>query len=347
MNSDQWKEAPTPEQEEIMRMMAARAFNNAAPPPPPIPVIKLNGKIISTPGNICNIQAGVKAGKTAAVGAILAAMFNGNRQGPDTLGFSSENVAGKAVIHFDTEQSVYDHDQLIRRALRRAWLTEPPAWFSSYCLTDLDIKNRKLVIEAAVREASARHGGVFAILIDGVADLCASPNDEAESLAFVGQLQADAITHGCAMLTVLHENPGSENGKMRGHLGSQLERKAETPLRLAKDPATGITTIWSDRARHNHFPKEDGACFQWSDEKGMHVSIGTAREIKAGVKNAKVRAEAEAAFGDAASLTYAELIKGIMAATSLTERTAERRVTAYQNDGVTVKLPSGNYALKP
>jgi hypothetical protein len=274
-------------------------------------------------------------------------MFNGNRQGPDTLGFAAENVDGKAVCHFDTEQSPFDHDALIRRALRRAWITEPPPWFFSYCLTDLDIRDRKLVIEAAVTEAGESCGGMFAIIIDGVADLCLSPNDEGESLAFVGNLHAEAVKHDCAIVTVLHENPGSEAGKMRGHLGSQLERKAETPLRLQKDPATGITTVWSDRCRHNHIPKDDGSCFQWSDEKQMHVSIGSAREIKAGAKADKSRQEAARAFDGAETLTHAALVKAIEATTGLSERTAERRVVTYQIDGVTVKLPSGNYALKP
>lgn len=327
-------------------MMKDRAFNHAVTPHPPVPVIKLNGKTISTPGNITNIQAGVKAGKSSVIGALIAAMFNANRQGPDTLGFTADNVHHMAVLHFDTEQSVYDADQLVRRSLRRAWLTEPPAWFYSYCLTDLGVKDRKDVIDTAVREAAEKHGGTFAIIIDGIADLCASPNDEAESLAFVARLQADAIRLGCAMITVLHENPGSEAGKMRGHLGSQLERKAETPLRLAKDPATGITTIWSDRARHGHMPKEDGACFLWSDKEQMHVSIGTAREIKADAKNSKLRTEAEKAFGDARSLSYSALVEAIIATTGLSERTAERRVTMYHIDGVTIKASSGDYSLK-
>ena len=35
-----------------------------------------------------------------------------------------------------------------------------------------------------------------------------------------------AIEYDCVFMTVLHENPNSDFGKTRGHLGSQLSRKA-------------------------------------------------------------------------------------------------------------------------
>jgi len=162
----------------------------------------------------------------------------------------------------------------------------------------------------------------------------------------VGDLHALAITYDCAIVTVLHENPGSTEGKMRGHLGSQLERKAETPLRLAKDAASGVTTIWSDRARHCHLPREEGACFAWSNEAGMHISAGTAREIKASVRQAKFFQEAKAAFGPNASLGYSELAKRITEIAKVTIKTAEKRINTYQVEGVAVKNLEGKYLLK-
>ena len=57
-------------------------------------VLMLGDKVISTPGNLTNIQAPAKAGKSAVIGAIIAAVFNGNRLGADTLGFSADNSPG-------------------------------------------------------------------------------------------------------------------------------------------------------------------------------------------------------------------------------------------------------------
>ena len=337
--------APSPD--DCRAILAERAFDAATVPQRPIPILLLGDKVISTPGNLMNIQAPAKAGKSAVIGAILAAMFNGNRQGADTLGFSADNSEGRAVLHFDTEQSRFDHDGLIRRAMTRARVDTPPPWFHSYCLTDLATDKRQQAIAYAVEDAAAEHGGIFVVVIDGVADICRDPNNPEEAFGLVDGLHAGAIKHDCAIITVLHENPGSETGKMRGHLGSQLERKAETPLRLAKDAGSGITTIWTDRARHCHIPKDKGTCFSWCDKMGMHVSRGSAGEIKASEKRQKFSEEAEAAFGDAESLSYSALVAAIVQATGLkSDKTAEKRVTTYQAEGIVTKTPGGSYTLK-
>jgi hypothetical protein len=308
--------------------------------------MKMNGKTIWTPGNLGSGQGPVKAGKSGMMEGMTAAIFNGNRQGPDTLGFTAENPEGKAVIHVDTEQSRFDHDGLIRRAIKRAKVETPPDWFYSYCFTDLTIAERLTALECAIEDASLLHGGVFAVMIDGIADLCLDPNDAAEAFALVGSLHATAIKHDCCVFVIIHENPGSDNGKTRGHLGSQIERKAETPLRLAKDATSGVTTVWSDRARHCHIPRDQGMCFAWSDEAGMHVSVGTAREIKASAKQAKFFQEAKAAFGSDASLGYSELAARIMEVANVTIKTAEKRIGTYQIEGVAVKSQEGRYLLK-
>jgi hypothetical protein len=341
----------------IFKTLNDRKFDFANQPPKPHPVLKLGDVTISTAGNLTVLQAGPKAGKTAVVGAILAAIFNGNRVGPDTLGFSSENPHGKALLHFDTEQSRYDHDALIRRSLERAQIDEPPAWFESYCLTDISIPLRRQVIKWAVDRAAydnrrlpgrgtPNHGGIFAIIIDGVADLCIDPNDPEEAFGLVDELHAESIQRDCPTVSVIHENPGSESGKTRGHLGSQLERKAETPLRMVKDAGTGITTMWSDRARHGHIPKEAGTCFQWSDTVGMHVSAGTAREIKASVKQAQFRDEVAKVFGSDDVLTYAALRERIMEVIELKIKAAENRIKTYQVEGVMTKHQTGTYSPK-
>lgn len=341
------KQAIQSDQGDVFReMLAERLFDAENHPPLPVPILKLDGKTISTPGNILALQAGIKSGKTTVVGAFLGAIMNGGRHGcGDTLGFSGENEAGHAVLHFDTEQSRYDHDRMNRIALTRAGLEAPPSWYRSFCLTDLSQANRDVAIETAIADAVGEFGGIFAIVLDGVADICRDPNNPEEAFALVDKLHAAAIKYDCAIIAVIHENPGSE--KTRGHLGSQLARKAETNLRLQKDPASGVTTIWADYARHCHISKNEGVCFSWSDSLRMHVSRGSAGEIKAAEKTQKFREEAEAAFGDSSSLSYSALVAAIMQAVGFTSaKTAEKRVTTYQAEGIVIRSQSGSYSLK-
>lgn len=65
----------------FIQMLAERVFDADNPPPRPEPILSLAGKCIGTPGNLMAIQAGIKAGKTAVIGAINAGFFTGRAVG--------------------------------------------------------------------------------------------------------------------------------------------------------------------------------------------------------------------------------------------------------------------------
>ncbi|MFD0893141.1 AAA family ATPase [Luteolibacter ambystomatis] len=336
---------PTPETNaEVMAKLKERIFDFDNPPLPPVPILRLGDQTICTPGNVTNIQAPAKAGKSAIIGAIMAAIFNGRRQGSDTLGFSAENVMEHALVHLDTEQSRFDHDALVRRALGRVRLDRPPGWFDSRSVADLSIHERLAALDLLIEKAVTDHGGIFAVIVDGVADLCHDPNDSTEAFALVGHLHTLAIQHECAIITVLHENPGSESGKTRGHLGSQLERKAETNLRLAK-ASDGITTVFTERARHAHIPRNAGSCFAWSDAAGMHISCGNAKELKEQASQDKAGEEAARAFWGHDRLSFTELKGAIMESLALGDRSAKLRIQKWNSNGIITKNPDGKYTF--
>jgi hypothetical protein len=339
----------------VLEMLQDRAFDPSNPPPKPIPIISLASRCIATPGNILSLQAGVKAGKTAAIGGIIAASFQGTTQGDhDTLGFiCADNEEGHAVLHFDTEQSRFDHYQGIQRALARVGMAEPPEWFSSFTLADLSLADRIRAMDSAIETAAIHHGGIRLVILDGVADFISDPNDGPASFEFVDKLHSIAIRHACVIATVLHENPGSETAKTRGHLGSQLTRKAETNLRLAKDLSSGITTVWTDYARSGDIPKHQGYAFKWSDQHGRHMSCKSVSEIKQDEKREAMREEVEDAFGTDTAKSYSALVEGIMSLTKAESgeprfkwrSTAEKRIPIYQQEGFIKKTETGKYVI--
>jgi hypothetical protein len=89
-------------------------------------------------------------------------------------------------------------------------------------------------------------------------------NDPDEAFAFIEEWQQLADKYQMVIVCVRHENPGSETGKTRGHLGSQLERKAESNLRLLKEDI--VTVIYREKSRGAHIPKDKGPRFHWSDK---------------------------------------------------------------------------------
>ena len=322
-----------------IELLAQRRFNGQIEPPPLRPIYKLAGQVVATPGNLATITAAVKTGKSAVVSAMLAASMGAT--GKDYLGFEAENREGRALLHFDTEQSPDDHWRLVKRALKRGGEEEQPAWLYSYSLAGLGYWAAWQCVCVAVERAAQECGGIHSILIDGVADLVANVNDPEESNRFVSALHDMAIRHDCPAVAVIHFNPGSE--KTRGHLGSQLERKAETNLRL--DKVDGITVIWSDKQRRAPIPKEQGPRFEWSEAVGMHISTTTLARLKEAREREELEELAAEIFEGAELRTHAELETTVKTRLKVSTSTAERRVKRMVGLGIVVK--SGNrYGLR-
>jgi phage/plasmid primase-like uncharacterized protein len=252
----------------VLKLLSEREFNPSARPPPEEPIFKLKDITIATPENISTTTAAIKSGKSAAIESMAASTFAA--QDCDTLSFASANPDGKALLHFDSEQSPADHWHHVDRIIRRAHAGQKPTWLKSYCLTGLTFKQCQECVWEAVRIAAEEFPGILAVLIDGYADLVSDVNDSAESNDLVARIHGLAIQYHCHISGIIHLNPGSE--KSRGHLGSQLERKAETNLQMEKDKAEESSIIFSTKNRRAGIPKSLGIAFQWDEDSKMHVS---------------------------------------------------------------------------
>ena len=314
------------------------------------PTLKLGEWAICTPGNISNIQGPPKTAKSAVVGAIIAATIR-ERWKPnlqDTLGFEVVIHSPSAVVHIDTEQSIIDYDALVRRSYMRADRKKLAPWFRSYCLTGQEPGTCWDFLESTLAEIVKKYSGISLIIIDGIADFCRDPNDADECFALVRKLQRLALDYHCVILTVLHENPGSDSGKTRGHLGSQLERKAETSLRLSKNLKTGVFEMWTERSRHCFISRSAGWRFEWCDQKKMHVSLWNADEGADSAetdKKAKYADEVRKVLENDACLTYTKLVSKITTMIGLGESTAKARIREYLSMGLITKDGAGGHRI--
>lgn len=254
----------------VLKLLQVRRFDPMRAPPPLRPIYTLQGEVVCTPGNLSIITSQIKSGKSALVGAMMASAMPHEAEGLDFLGFASQNPSGKALLHFDTEQTPDDHWFEINRALRRAGLEKPPDWFYSWCLSGVAFKRAWQCIQTAMEEKAQEHSGLHSVLIDGDGDLVSDVNEQAECNDFISRLFDRAIHYDTHINGVLHWNPGSDV-KGRGHLGSQLERKCESVICLAKNCTS--TEIYSEKMRRAPIPKGKGIHFAWSEEKKMHITV--------------------------------------------------------------------------
>ena len=340
-------QAPTNETEDdkIRRMLRAREYNDADEPPPLVPLFTLAEHVICTPGNLASITAQAKVGKSAFVGAMMAATMTAPETETDLLSIRAFNTQNKAFIYFDTEQSPYHFWHAVTRAKRRAKVTDKPEWLTAHRIADMKAQDVRKAVAIRMADMAEVHGGIYAVVIDGVADLVADVNDAEECNGLVAELHALSIRYDCSIITVIHKNPGSE--KVRGHLGSQIERKAETNLSLDKED--GVTVVWSAKQRGASIDKKDAPRFVWDDELKMHASVRVEPNRPA-QKVIELLELAESVMRPGQSMTWKELVAALTEARATPDRrpvqaTVDRWITAMKKAGI-IGVSFGSYSLK-
>lgn len=262
----------TPHEPEKTDDVFSRRVRLQAPPPEPVTRLFLAGKPIATPGNLVTLISRAKTGKTATIGAAVAAIIGAHydRHDIDTFGFTAPHT-DEAVVLIDTEQSPYDAWTCHSRSMARANQPTDPEWLHHYALVGFGAKKLRTSLPPILDKAVADHKGVFTLILDGVADFVPSVNDEVGCSEFISWLRDISVKYNCPVICVIHSNEGVKTGDDgRGWLGKELTRKAESNLLLKK---TGeITTITSEKQRKAPITEKDGVAFRWDDQAGRHVT---------------------------------------------------------------------------
>lgn len=318
---------------ELWEAIRLRLYNRAEKIPEPETRFKIAGKGICTPGNLTSIVADSGVGKSNFLGAFIAALnvAQTGKTDCDTLGVTASSPEGEVVIHIDTEQSRYDHQMSVDRALNRGKCSTQPPWLLSACLTGLSRAEQRRALRVMVERAPAP---IHSIILDGPGDMVVNLNDPAESDEVVAELHAMAIEHDAPIIGVIHVNPGSETGKARGHFGSSWDRKAESVIHLKRTDE--VTQVRSKKSRRAPITDSDGVAFEWSESMSMHVTAESPAKAKAEERAARNRAmeleKVRAIFLGRKTLTYTEIVKQIMAEHGKAEKTAQAWIAKWTGE---------------
>jgi len=186
--------------------------------PKPDPVLFFGEQMVMSRKNISCITGKAKVGKTFLMTLLNISVLQKGEFG--TL--RSYLPKGKdKIIYIDTEQSDY-HILLILQRINKIVSSEKLLMFN---FDAKSVEERK----DFTRELIYNTPDCGLLVIDGVADLIYDPNDIRESSQMVSELRKWATDCDIHIVNVIHQNP-SENTKMRGHLGTILTNKAETPI---------------------------------------------------------------------------------------------------------------------
>lgn len=319
-------------------------FNN--PPAKAEEVISAGDVPLGTQGNILCITGGEGTGKSNYVAALIAGSIIKENKSIDTLGVSiRDNSDSKAVLLYDTEQSEVQLFKNVSSLLKRAKLKEKPDELRAFSLTGMSRKERLQAIVQSMDKYHYEYEGIRLVVIDGIADLVLSANDEAESIRIVDELYRLAGIYKTCVVCVLHYVP---NGlKLRGHLGSELQRKAAAIVSIELDSDPTISVVKALKVRDGSPLDVPLMQFSWDKEAGMHIYIGEKpREEKEKRKEKELVNVAREIFNSQNNLTYIDLCDRIQQIMDVKERTSKSYIKFMREKEIIIKDPSNqNYFM--
>jgi len=313
-------------------------FSN--PPPIAHTIISVNEVPLGTQGNLLCITGGEGTGKSNYVASLIAGVIKPQGLIIDTLGVCvSENRENKAVLFYDTEQSEVQLYKNITNLLRRSHQNTMPGYFKAYGLSGMSRKERLLAIIQSMDKFHYQYKGIQLVVIDGIADLVKCANDEAESIAVVEELYRLAGIYKTCIVCVLHFIP---NGvKLRGHLGSELQRKAAAILSIEKDDEPQISIVKALKVRDGSPLDVPIMQFQWDKALSMHTYIGEKpKEVKDKRKEHELIVAAKEIFSQQRFLTYAELSEKLQVFLDVKDRTAKSYIKFMREKEIIIKDPA-------
>lgn len=329
---------------QTMMMLRSCEIDYDNPPDASKSVVAVNGVPIGTQDNLFCITGGEGTGKSNYVSAILAGTLGMEPLAPEsTLGLEiTANPRELAVLHYDTEQSEAQLHKNLGKTLRRASLTAVPEFYHSLYLASLSRKDRLKLIRESMDLFHHKHGGIHLVVIDGIADLIRSANDETESIAIVDELYRLAGIYNTCIICVLHFVP---NGiKLRGHIGSELQRKAAGILSIEKDDNPEYSVVKALKVRDGSPLDVPMMLFGWDKVLDMHVYRGEkSKEDKEKRKMDELKAVVKEAFRSALKLSYQDLCEILMREMEIKDRTAKKYIAYMKEQRILSQDTYGNY----
>jgi len=335
---------------ETMAILKPCEIDFSNPPIASDMIISINDVPIGTQGNLLGITGGEGTGKSNYIGSLLAGTIRNanflNVSEVDTLGTTIlPNTTNKAVLLYDTEQSEVQLYKNITNVLRRVKLTAMPPYFKAYTLTSMSRKERMNAIVQSMDKFYYQYGGIQMVVIDGIADLVKCANDEAESIAVIDELYRLAGIYKTCIICVLHYVP---NGlKLRGHLGSELQRKAAAILSIEKDDNPQISVVKALKVRDGSPLDVPIIQFSWDKDLGMHTYLGEKpKEDREKRKETELAGIAQTIFSKQRHCTYMDLCEKIQAVMDVKERTAKSYIKFMKDTDIILKDPvNENYFI--
>lgn len=225
--------------DEYASMLAAASIDVRLTYDKPPTLFTFDGYPLLTMQNISVISGKAKSRKSGWASVLAAMVINPNSNQKDWQKTAKPRLESNrpwqrnGVLLFDTEQAAYDAWKGAKRILHMAGRTDAEGQaLRMFSLRDFTPGDRLRFIADTIQ----KHADTCSlIIIDGVRDVVMNINSEDEATLMATWLLNVTKRHNVHIACVLHENKSTDT--LRGHLGTELQNKAEAVFTVTKGSA--------------------------------------------------------------------------------------------------------------
>jgi hypothetical protein len=286
------------------------------------------GAIIASPGS----------GKSACIGAIASALENPTSDG---WGFRLNTKKKMAII--DTEQDQVTLWRNVERICRRAHIEELTR-VAVASTVSLSLSDKISYVLAMI--ASPEYD---LIVIDGIGDLVMDVNSPKECNEIVQRITQCAAQYHTGVLVTLHDNPVQNKsayyGKSRGHLGSEITRRADFSLYIKYNTQDKLYKLSADAVsgKCRHCCNDLELYFKWDDAQKMHVSADAPTNDQVSLEKELTYIKELLSIRE--NWSTSQLVEHLMQTEGIKENMAKKRISYLNDSMILVKIKHGYYAV--
>lgn len=197
-------------------------------------ILSINDAKIGTQGNIVALVGLPKSGKSLFLSAFIASFLTDAED--HIFNIKLHKAPGKNLLAwFDTEQSNGDIDKCVGYIMRMSGIKQKRTIFRSVETFALNGEPERKILQA-LKEYLKATPACAVLILDGLLDVVSNMNDEINTKKLVLYLKKLAIEYNILLITALHL--GKKDGFSIGHIGSEIDRRAQSVLKITKDIKT-------------------------------------------------------------------------------------------------------------
>lgn len=210
----------------IFEKLNARSYQKGKTIPIENVAFTIQNKTIGCLEAFVTISGLPKQGKSLFITSAIASAFTNKPIFDMKIAFPENR---ERLCYVDTESSEYDYYKVLERMRKQMNVSQLPNNFDSFLFRE---DSHTEIIEM-IEVYLSKNKDCSILVIDGVLDLIADFNNVEQSFNLIQWLKKISKIHNLLIFLVLHL--GKKDGNTLGHIGSYLDRKSQSVLKVEKN----------------------------------------------------------------------------------------------------------------